>query len=90
MARLPRRQLTMRVPLPLAALAPVKHGAYAREPGEAAGEVERCRACRAFGRATPALSERYLQSRKKKSAWVVLGRESPEVERDSCRDRDRG
>jgi hypothetical protein len=38
------RHITMRVPLPLAALAPVEHGAYAREVGQEAGEVDRCAA----------------------------------------------
>ena len=39
---------SMRVPLTLAALAPVEHGAYAWEAGPRDGEVERCMVGRAL------------------------------------------
>jgi hypothetical protein len=61
----PRRQLTMRVPLPLAALAPVEHGAYAREVGRQGGEVDQSMVGRASLDAPRRHSlKRYLQSLK--------------------------
>jgi hypothetical protein len=50
--------ILMRVPLPLAALAPVEHGAYAARAGRGVGEVERCKGGGRLCSATPALSER--------------------------------
>ena len=37
-----QRPITMRVPLSLAVLAPVEHGAYARVAGQRVGGVDRC------------------------------------------------